>query len=197
MKQFLRNVYRMWQYAKWDKAGKPLPPNSYVKQYIVRQHFEKSGHSTFIETGTLHGRMTLALSDVAKKIYSIELNKDYVAAAKKLFAKKKHITILEGDSGTELSNLLNDLKEPAFFWLDAHYSGGTTAQGDKLTPILEELKALLRHPIKKHTIWIDDMRCFDGTNDYPTLQKIANLVGKQYAVAKTDFDTIVLQPKRK
>lgn len=186
----------MWQYAKWDKAGKPLPPNSYVKQYIVRQYFEKSGHSTFVETGTLHGRMTLALSDIAKTIYSIELNSEYVAAAKKLFAKKKHITILEGDSGTELANLLNDLKEPAFFWLDAHYSGGTTAQGDKLTPIVKELKALLRHPIKKHTIWIDDMRCFNGTDDYPTIQRIANLVGNQYSVAKSDFDVIILQPRK-
>lgn len=183
------------QYILWLLQGKPIPANDYVKQLIVKTGFKKSRHTTFVETGTLLGRMTGTLSSVAKTIFSIELNPDYVINARTVFACKKHINIIEGDSANELGKLLQTLTEPAFFWLDAHYSGGTTARADKDTPIVKELEHILTHPIKTHTVWIDDMRCFDGTHDYPTIDTISELVKEFYTAKPTDFDVIILSPK--
>jgi len=35
---------------------------------------------------------------------------------------------------------LKDIHEPAVIFLDAHYSGGSTARGDTNTPLLDELE---------------------------------------------------------
>ena len=61
------------------------------------------------------------------------------------------------------------------FWLDAHYSGGETAHAALQTPIVKEIDIVLKDN-PKNIILIDDARCFDGTNDYPTLDTIKNYV---------------------
>ncbi|NNJ54756.1 MAG: hypothetical protein HKP14_01415 [Bacteroidia bacterium] len=177
LKQVLKNAYRLFQFIKWLLLGKPVPPNSYVKQYLIRNAFFKSNSKVFIETGTLHGRTLEVIAPLAEQAYSIELDKKYFDRALIKFEKVQNVTLLNGDSGVLIHEVLKKLKEPAFFWLDAHYSGGSTSQGNKDTPISEELSAILQHPIKGHTIWIDDARCFDGTHDYPTLKHLEKNIG--------------------
>lgn len=67
-----------------------------------------------------------------------------------------------------LFKVIRNIDCPITFWLDGHYSGGNTGKRIKRSPILEELKQIAQHPIKRHTIIIDDVRCigsvdFDGT----------------------------------
>ena len=99
----------------------------------------------------------------------------YAAAAKK-FAGRDDVKLLHGDSGEMIGKVLASLKTPALFWLDAHYSGDGTAHGPLETPIIAEMKQVLDHPVRGHVVLIDDARFFDGTEDYPTLQQVEQLV---------------------
>ena len=132
-----------------------LDAKAEFKGNVLLQLAEKHNMKTFVETGTYSGEMVKYMNDNYKfsRIYSIELSLRLYARAFKLFQDQQHITILQGDSGEQLRHL--DLRKPALFWLDAHYSCGCTARGKKITPILEELDAILS-PID-HVIVIDDL----------------------------------------
>jgi len=60
--------------------------------------------------------------------------------------------------------------------LDGHYSVGITAKGDKECPIFEELNAIFKIGMLNHIILIDDARCFNGSSDFPTIEKLTKFV---------------------
>ncbi|MFC1488225.1 hypothetical protein ACFL6B_00090 [Thermodesulfobacteriota bacterium] len=163
-------------YRRWLKLGKPIPPPHTVKQMIVKEYAKKFKTRIFVETGTYLGDMVLEMIDNFYKIYSIELSPDLYEQAKKKFSGYKHVSILKGDSSYVLSEILKDIKEPCLFWLDAHYSKGITAMGSNETPVIEELKYILHHPVDDHVILIDDARCFTEKRSYPTLEKLKQLI---------------------
>ena len=66
------------------------------------------------------------------------------------------------------------MSEPALFWLDGHYSGGATANSGK-SPIMDEVATILESDLE-HVLLIDDIRLFDGTDGYPTLSELRELV---------------------
>jgi hypothetical protein len=70
------------------------------------------------------------------------------------------VSCIHGESGVELPRVLAHVQEPVLFWLDAHPSGGQTADAG-FDPILHELDAIYRHPVKRHVILIDDARGHD------------------------------------
>lgn len=94
-----------------------------------------------------------------------------------------HVTIIQGDSGEELPKLLASISEnKILFWLDGHYSMGVTAKGISLTPIVEEIKSILKLN-RESVILIDDARDFSWYNvvfrnrkDYPTIGKLKKLI---------------------
>jgi hypothetical protein len=51
------------------------------------------------------------------------------------------VTCINGDSGGVLAQVVAGLEEPALFWLDAHTSGGNTADAGRDT-IEEELRTI-------------------------------------------------------
>ena len=122
--------------------------------------------ATLVETGTFLGAMVEASRDTFTRIISIELDAKLHRQAQRKFARFAHITILRGDSAAVLPEVLKGLSEPCLFWLDGHFSGGITAKSDVETPILQELAAILRHPIKGHVILIDDARAFTGQGGF-------------------------------
>jgi len=69
-----------------------------------------------------------------------------------------------------------NLAEPALFWLDAHYSGSVTARGALDSPIVQELAAVRAHPVSGHVVLIDDMRDFNGTGGYPTVDELVRWI---------------------
>ena len=103
------------------------------------------------------------------EIISIELDTELFERAKAEFAVFDHITLLHGDSGQLLAEVVASVDAPALFWLDAHYSGGITARGTQETPILQELGIIFGRGNRDDVILIDDVHSFDGNNDYPTL----------------------------
>jgi len=179
--------------AKWRKNGMKFPPLPHAfKEKVCAEYAKNYNINVMIETGTYYGDMVWALRNKFKKIYSIELDKKLFDKAGKRFKNFKHIELFHGDSAIIIKDVLAQLHEPALFWLDGHYSGGETAKGEKETPIFEELKSILGHKIKNHVILIDDARCFDGQNDYPTIEGIKSLLTstENRYVLKNEFDII-------
>jgi hypothetical protein len=164
--------------AEWEQAGRPVPPPPEVKQDVLLGYVRRFGLRTFIETGTFFGDTTAAMEPHVDRLVTIEVSPELAARARARFAGQERVRIVEGDSGHVLPTLLDELREPALFWLDGHFSGGITARGDEDTPVRTELRAVLDHPLKTHVILIDDARDFTGGN-YPTLDEVAELVRNQ------------------
>lgn len=150
------------------------------KQEIILEYKYKYGCDILIETGTYLGDMVFAQLNKFKKIYSIELGVELFEKAKERFKDNHDVSILQGDSGNVLPELIEEINEPIIFWLDGHYSSGITALGEKECPIYEELKSILLSSHKyNHVILVDDARCFIGKNDYPTIKELYTYVTQE------------------
>ena len=160
----------------WLAAGRPVPAPSTVKHGIVRDYADRYGLGTLVETGTYMGGTIDALRDHFRRIYSIELDDALYARAQARFARLSHVTILHGDSAQVLPSVVGELNDRALFWLDGHYSGPGTAKGQRETPIVEEVRTILAHPVAGHVILVDDARVFGTWPDYPTLAEFRHLV---------------------
>lgn len=156
---------------KWLKTPNPWLKTEnfegYVKTYYdnLLQHFTRFRNDYFVETGTHLGNgLKTALDAGHKKCYTIEIHKHLYDDACQRFAQEISQGQVEchlGDSAVILPQIIASLPAQTTFWLDAHISSN---YGDKLAkncPILEELAAIDNHPIKTHTIIIDDVACFD------------------------------------
>jgi hypothetical protein len=173
--QCIKTAVHKQQLKKWEKQGCPIPPPHYVKQITIREYKQKFGYNVLIETGTYFGAMVDAQKKIFSKIISIELGYDLFIKAQKRFRYNKNITIVHGDSGKILPEIMKNISEPAIFWLDGHYSAGITAKGDKECPIFEELDAILDKKYN-HVLLIDDARCFNGEGDYPTIEELTRYI---------------------
>jgi hypothetical protein len=165
---------------KWESAGKPLPPPHTVKQEAIQYYQKRSGYNVLVETGTYKGDMVLAQKEYFKKIYSIELSQALFEKAKKRFYDQAGINLLQGNSGEVIAIVLAELKEPAIFWLDGHYSGGITATIEKHSPIIEELDTIILNNQLQHIILIDDARIFVGEHGYPTIDEMKEMTARKF-----------------
>lgn len=170
------NVKNKDTILKWKENGGIPPPPSVYKQRIVQNYQKISRYNVFIETGTYLGEMIDAQKGYFKKIISIELGEDLWLRATIKFKEYKHISIKLGDSGKILHRVMEEVTEPAIFWLDGHYSEGITAKGELECPIIEELGAIFCTSKLNHIILIDDARYFKGENDYPTIEQLVQYV---------------------
>lgn len=173
--QALKQCFHFFSLVLWFLRGRPVPPPHYIKQLTIRKYQKKFGIDILVETGTLFGDMVYALRKKFQKIYSIELDPDLYQRAAQRFLGQDRISIIQGDSGRVLFDLLPRIKAPAIFWLDGHYSGGHTACGDKKCPILEELTAILSSEIN-HVLLIDDARCFGTSGDFPSISELSEFI---------------------
>ena len=177
---------------EWEQLGKPAPPPHIIKQKAIIQAKKASGYNILIETGTYLGEMIEAQKNTFRSIYSIELGHNLHVAAKLKFNEEPHITLLEGDSSNVLKALMPQVKEPAIFWLDGHYSGGITAKGDKDCPIFEELTAILNADKLHHILMIDDARLFIGADGYPTVDELESFISTFTTAFKKEIENDII-----
>jgi hypothetical protein len=180
-KTFLYTIFvhtrKKFEATRWAFHGYTVAPPDTIKSKVVREYAERFQLKTFVETGTYLGQMIDATKEIFDEIVSIELDKTLFQRAKSRFSEYKNITILRGDSAELLPEYIKDIRKPVLFWLDAHYSAGFTAKGDLNTPINAELESILNHPLNtEHVILIDDARCFNGLDDYPTLNDLKKAI---------------------
>lgn len=134
---------------------------------VFRSHLK----GIFIETGSFIGDgIQQALDAGFQEVHSIELFPQFYELCSERFAGDPRVHMHLGDSADMLKVVLAGIQEPVTFWLDGHYSGEGTAMGKNSTPIFAELAAIAEHPIKTHTILIDDVRLF-GEKEFDYISK--------------------------
>ncbi|AWO00228.1 hypothetical protein DLD77_00160 [Chitinophaga alhagiae] len=182
-------------YQHWLEQGKPLPMPHIAKQKIIQAYKDRYGIQTLVETGTYLGDMIAAQLPNFARILSIELSEDLHQRAKIRFRKSPKVELYQGDSGKVLHSIVPQLKGPAIFWLDGHYSAGITAKGDLWTPIYAELDAILQQDVP-HVLLIDDAQGFTGENDYPTIEELTNYIKKKAPAYQVQVEDYVIRVTR-
>lgn len=169
-----KNIAAYGEYAWWRLRGSPHPKMPHlVKQRAIREYARAFRLPVLVETGTNFAHMIYVQKNFFREIYSIELDSWKAESARRKFAGRRNIHIIEGDSAEALPKLLAGIREPCLFWLDGH-------DFDVSTPVNRELDALFRHPVKDHVILIDDANWFDGRGQYPTLDELRERVARDY-----------------
>lgn len=166
--------YRI-EWLKWVAGRLDRAPHL-LKRRLIANRARDFRPEVFVETGTLFGDMTYAQRNNFRQLFSIELDDYLFKRASRRFRRFPHISILHGDSGQKIAEVLQNLDRPCLFWLDAHYSGGITAHGEEMTPVFAEIRHILSHPVKSHVIVIDDARLFNGADGYPTFRALRDFV---------------------
>lgn len=174
----VRGYFQNRRYQAWVNNGRTGRPPHKAKQMTVQEYASRFNLKTLVETGTYLGDMIDAVHPQFNRIYTIELGDELFNRARHKFANNPKVTVLHGDSGTKIQEVLAQLSTPALFWLDAHYTAGLGVSGRAAvdTPILAELTYIFQHPLAhQHVILIDDAHEFTGQNDYPSLAEVETL----------------------
>ncbi len=135
----------------------------------------------FIETGTFEGDSIAKIlkTGLFAEIYSMDIDPIRIQDASHRFQTYPNVHIIQGDTAQDLQKILRKIDQVATFWLDAH-TGSSVFSEEKNTPLLEELEQIRSHPIKTHTILIDDMHCcgtalFDFITKEQIIEKIQEI----------------------
>lgn len=182
-------------YQHWLEQGKPLPVPHIAKQKTIREYKDRYGIKTLVETGTYLGDMVAAQIPHFSRILSVELSEELYKRARIRFRRNPEVELYQGDSGKVLHTVAPQLKEPAIFWLDGHYSAGITAKGDLICPIYAELDALLPLTVP-HVLLIDDAQDFTGQYDYPTIEELTDYVKKKNPAYQVEVRDYVIRVTR-
>jgi hypothetical protein len=143
----------------------------------TRRALHKYPNKWFVESGTFMGDgIQDALKCRFQNIISYEIV-DYLAKmSAKRFEDNPNVRVVNKSSVNMFSDIKN-IKEPITFWLDGHYSSHyfgheTGYDKDHVCPLMLELEAIQQHPIKTHTILIDDRRMMKKTGKIDTYLQV-------------------------
>lgn len=196
--QAVRAVARRKDLRIWGRTSGDGRPLHFAKEAVIREYSDRFGLRSFIETGTYMGDMTHAVRDQFDEIITVELDSSFCKAARWRLRNLPHVTVIEGDSSTILPRIMQRMRQPCLFWLDAHYSGWPTSKTEVDTPIVRELEVILNHSVRDHVVLIDDACCFTGDNDYPSVAELREFVCSRRPDLTLDLvdDIIRLHPSR-
>ncbi|MCK4826444.1 hypothetical protein KA005_62455, partial [bacterium] len=115
--------------------------------------------ATFVETGTYQGDTAYWASGVFDHVITIEVSKSLYEEVVEKYGHTKNVEFMHGDSREKLKGIIAKLDGPSIFWLDAHWSGGTTYGENDPCPLIEEIK-IINSSEYEHFVLIDDARLF-------------------------------------
>lgn len=119
---------------------------------------EVGGYAEFVETGTFLGASTLWAAAHFARVQTVEASRELFARAREVLEPHANVVRHLGRSQDVLRAIVPGLKEPALFWLDAHWSAGETFGEREECPLLLELEIILAGG--SHAVLIDDARLF-------------------------------------
>lgn len=181
---------RRWNKDQYKLSSSPLA----IKENIIDRYKTKYQIDTFIETGTSYGDMVWRQRNNFAKIYSIELGTHLAKFAEKRFRKRKHIEIRQGNSNTQLQQVLSQVASKSIIYLDAHYSGPDCVRGYQDCVVSDELPAIIKTNID-HIIIINDAHLYKGERDYPSIEVIRKYILHNYplSIVKIEDNCIIIE----
>ncbi len=145
----------------------------------------------FVETGTYDGSTALRAATFFQQVYTVEFSPSIFEQAQRKLAATSNVQIFHDSSPHFLEKIIPQCKGSILFWLDAHYSGGSTAMStanisdpEAMTPIRNELKAIARSGVQDCVILVDDIVYFGSTIGekdylgdwaYPTIHELKKI----------------------
>ena len=141
-------------------------PHSLTKLHNIARLKSRTGATTVIEVGSYKGVTTRRLSYIFNAVHSIEIDQKLFAQAQQRCAGRKNITLHYGDGKHVLGKLAPNVSNCIVF-LDGHFSGGETGQGDEPEPVLAELDSIGANLSPFVGIVIDDFHEFGMALGWP------------------------------
>lgn len=180
--------------------GETINPHSYLKFLRLKRLGERLGAVTLIETGTYLGVTAYRSSFSFDHVYTIEVGKDLADRAKAFLRNRSNVSVINGDAVSILLDIFENQKQlsSVLLFLDAHYSGPSTAAGVELEPALQELSVLSRFKELIAGIVIDDFRSFGTEAGFPTKSELLGAVERlfpSYDIA-VGFDQVTVTKRK-
>ena len=165
-------------------------PTGALSRSFVRSISKHFALRSFIETGTFVGDTIASLQQDFDKLISIELSEELYNKSRLRLGPFFNVELIQGDSAGHLPQALRQCNGGnSLVWLDAHYSGGVTAKGNKNTPIIQEIENVTRCGTGLDVILIDDLRLFwevkdgflqhESVGGYPPANAIVEQLNRQ------------------
>lgn len=167
-----------------------------VPRDLVLAYRERFDATTFVETGTHRANTAIWASDYFRCVHTIEASESLYREAVRRCSSRANVTVHFGDSRGVLRQVVGTLDSPAVFWLDAHWSGGTTHGANDECPLIDEL-GVLRDREGESLILIDDARLFAAPpprphrlEQWPMLSDVFSVLGageqRRYVIVLDD-----------
>jgi len=119
----------------------------------------------FVETGTQVGRTAAWAASHFRVVVTIEVDREYYIGSIQKYWHLNNVRFVFGNSAEKLLEIAPFIKEPAMFWLDAHWSRDLSyPQPEIICPVMAEIEAINHGEDPGHVIMIDDARLFVGGN---------------------------------
>ena len=114
--------------------------------------------SSFVEAGTYGLAATARLAaTIYPNVQTVELGLNHYQEAKSHLDKIPNTHLYLGDAVSHFETMIRNSEQRRLFWLDAHYSGGTTSGVPGYSPVIELLKEIKKHGDLEDVILIDDL----------------------------------------
>ena len=157
-----------------------------IPRDLVAELSRAFGLAYFVETGTNHGWSALWASDHFVKVWTVELDEALYHQARRRLANRVNVEQHLAPSVDMLRSVVPLLDRPAFFWLDAHWSGGDTGGEGYTCPVLDEIEEI-DSGLVEHIVAVDDVRfCLNakppfGRGRWPEIGTLAQLLRARHS----------------
>lgn len=153
------------------------------KADVLASYFSSYQPGVVIETGSWMGSSSCAQFADRARVILIDAQESNIELLGK---REPPLELWMGDSAILLPRVLRFVREPALFWLDAHWMGfeDEPASGAPLIAELEAIAAWEHGP--QSVVLIDDVRMLGSGPGWPSLEEIASVVPKTWETAVTD-----------
>lgn len=151
--------------------GRPFVPHSLTKLHNIVTCRNLTRAKTIIEIGAFKGVTTRRLSYFFDNVISIEIDADLFDQARKRCAGRSNVKVILGDGSILLPEIIKNA-DNALLFLDGHFSGGVTGQGEEPEPVLKELDLLKCHLSNVAGVVVDDFRLFGLEPGWPKKSEV-------------------------
>jgi hypothetical protein len=157
-----------------------------IPKDLIAELSRAFGVTYFVETGTHHGWSALWASGHFEKVWTVELDEALFRRASRRLANRANVEQHLGPSVGMLRSVVPLLDRPAFFWLDAHWSGEDTGGEAYPCPLQDEIEEINASPLE-HIIAVDDVRfCLNakppfGRGRWPEIGTLAELLRARHS----------------